>query len=54
MLSFLYPVSRIVRALVLEKETRIKEGEWWYLPVSLLCVDLTHIPCDCMAISVQA
>jgi hypothetical protein len=26
MLSFLYPVSRIVRALVLEKETRIKEG----------------------------
>jgi hypothetical protein len=27
MLSFLYPVSRIVRSLVLEKETRIKEGE---------------------------
>lgn len=27
MLSFLYPVSRIIRALVLEKETRIKEGE---------------------------
>lgn len=27
MLSFLYPVSRIVRALVLEKETRIKEGK---------------------------
>mmetsp|Transcript_62430 Transcript_62430/g.122842 ORF Transcript_62430/g.122842 Transcript_62430/m.122842 type:complete len:2323 (-) Transcript_62430:80-7048(-) len=26
MLSFLYPVSRIIRALVLEKETRIKEG----------------------------
>ena len=27
MLSFLYPVSRIIRALVLEKETRIKEGK---------------------------
>ena len=27
MLSFLYPVSRMVRGLVLEKETRIKEGE---------------------------
>ncbi len=26
MLSFLYPVSRIVRGLVVEKETRIKEG----------------------------
>lgn len=26
MLSFLYPVSRIIRALVLEKESRIKEG----------------------------
>lgn len=26
MLSFLYPVSRIIRALVLEKECRIKEG----------------------------
>jgi ATP-binding cassette subfamily A (ABC1) protein 3 len=26
MLSFIYPVSRIVRALVLEKELRIKEG----------------------------
>ena len=26
MLSFLYPVSRIVRALVVEKETRVKEG----------------------------
>jgi hypothetical protein len=26
MLSFLYPVSRIIRSLVLEKETRIKEG----------------------------
>jgi hypothetical protein len=27
MLSFLYPVSRMIRALVLEKETRIKEGK---------------------------
>eukprot|EP01038_Epipyxis_sp_PR26KG_P005748 gene5748-7937_t len=26
MLSFLYPVSRIIRSLVVEKETRIKEG----------------------------
>lgn len=26
MLSFLYPVSRILRSLVIEKETRIKEG----------------------------
>ena len=26
MLSFLYPVSRIIRSLVLEKETRIREG----------------------------
>ena len=26
MLSFLYPVSRLIRALVLEKERRIKEG----------------------------
>jgi hypothetical protein len=26
MLSFLYPVSRLIRALVLEKESRIKEG----------------------------
>jgi hypothetical protein len=26
MLSFLYPVSRIIRSLVIEKETRIKEG----------------------------
>jgi ATP-binding cassette, subfamily A (ABC1), member 3 len=26
MLSFLYPVSRIIRALVIEKETRVKEG----------------------------
>lgn len=26
MLSFLYPVSRIIRSLVLDKETRIREG----------------------------
>lgn len=27
MLSFLYPVSRLIRSLVLEKETRIREGK---------------------------
>jgi hypothetical protein len=54
MLSFLYPVSRIVRALVLEKETRIKEGECLCLAVSLVCVRLTLHRCACMPFSVQA
>jgi hypothetical protein len=31
MLSFLYPVSRIIRGLVLEKEQKIKEGKYIYL-----------------------
>jgi hypothetical protein len=37
MLSFLYPVSRIIRSLVLEKETRIREG-FRYLKFSSLQV----------------
>lgn len=28
-LAFLYPVSRYIRALVLEKETKIKEVRAW-------------------------
>lgn len=30
MLSFLYPVSRFIKVLVVEKETKIKEGNNYY------------------------
>ena len=35
MLSFLYPVSRIIRSLVLEKETRIREGIFYNCTTSI-------------------
>lgn len=40
MLSFLYPVSRIVRALVVEKETRVKEGMamFYIIYVFIVCI----------------
>lgn len=43
MLSFLYPVSRIIRSLVLEKELRIKEGTKISMSIHVLCNTLSML-----------